>query len=509
MKLRVHNTLSGLKEEFFPLSSEVVRMYVCGPTVYDVPHIGNIRASIVYDIVYRVLLKLFPEVVYVRNITDVDDKIITSASAQGVRCDEIALRYERIFHEHLDLLNCLSPTVEPKATQSIGRMISMIQALIDRGNAYSVGGNVYFDVGSFAEYGVLSKRKKEQLVYGVRVEEDVNKKHPGDFVLWKSDDHVYWPSPWGKGRPGWHIECSAMTLATLGADFDIHGGGADLKFPHHENERAQSMCANPGSKFARYWIHNGFLTVKGEKMSKSLGNVVNVDTLVESGVTPNVIRFVLISTHYSKPLDWNDAMVGEAVNSLMKFKLALLDSGVLSKSGSCVSSSNRKVYSDGCNGEGGEADLRACTSEVVVAQTSGKTKNFSQKIKEIFDKFESFGDDCSIYTREFFECMADDFNTPGAIAVLHGLSDKVRLIGTSKVNNLAYLLYNLLIFLGIDLGVRQSSVSEDFIRSQLQRRADCKRQKNFVEADEIRSVLAQMGVLIRDHRCAPTDWVSL
>ncbi|ABD45822.1 cysteine--tRNA ligase [Neorickettsia sennetsu] len=507
MKLRVHNTLSGLKEEFFPLSSEVVRMYVCGPTVYDVPHIGNIRASVVYDIVYRVLLKLFPEVIYVRNITDVDDKIITAASVRGVKCDKVALHYEHIFHEHLGLLNCLSPTVEPKATQNIGKMISMIQALIDNGNAYSVGGNVYFDVGSFAEYGVLSKRKKEQLVYGVRVEKDVDKKHPGDFILWKSDDHVYWPSPWGNGRPGWHIECSAMTLATLGADFDIHGGGADLKFPHHENERAQSMCANPGSQFARYWVHNGFLTVNGEKMSKSLGNVVNVDTLVESGVTPNVIRFVLISTHYSKPLDWNDAMVGEAINSLIKFKLALLDSGVLPKSKSHIGSLNIGVCSD--NAEDEEVDPRSCASEVIVARNKRKAKNFSKKMNEIFNKFGGLGDDCSIYTREFFECMADDFNTPGAIAVLHKLSDGVRLVGAEKVNNLAHLLYNLLIFLGIDLGVRQSSVSEDFIRSQLQKRADCKRQKDFVEADRIRFALAKMGVLIRDHKHAPTDWVSL
>ncbi|KYH12437.1 cysteine--tRNA ligase [Neorickettsia sp. 179522] len=509
MKLRVHNTLSGSKEEFLPLSSKVVRMYVCGPTVYDIPHIGNIRASVVYDIVYRVLLKLFPEVVYVRNITDVDDKIITAASVQGVKCDEIALHYEHIFHEHLVLLNCLAPTIEPRATQSIDQMISMIQALIDSGNAYSAGKNVYFDVSSFAEYGALSKRKKEQLVYGVRIEEDANKKHPGDFILWKSDDHVYWPSPWGNGRPGWHIECSAMTLATLGADFDIHGGGADLKFPHHENERAQSMCANPGSKFARYWIHNGFLTVNGEKMSKSLGNVVNVDTLVESGVTPNVIRFVLISTHYSKPLDWNNALVEEAVNSLMKFKLTLLDNGVLSKSGSCISSLNREVYNDECNAENVEIDLRSCTSEVVVAQTERKANNFSEKIKEIFDRFESFGGDCSTYTREFFDCILDDFNTPGAIAVLHRLSDKIRLVGMRKVNNLAYLLYNLLIFLGIDLGVKQSRVSEDFIRSQLQRRAECKLRKNFVEADEIRSALAKIGVLIRDHKYAPTDWVSL
>ncbi|AHX11274.1 cysteine--tRNA ligase [Neorickettsia helminthoeca str. Oregon] len=452
MKIKVYDTLSGVKRDFIPINGDEVRMYVCGPTVYDVPHIGNIRAAVVYDIVYRVLRKAFTRVVYVRNITDIDDKIINASLTQGVEYSEIALRYEKIFREHLKLMNCLPPSFEPRATENIEQMISIIRSLVESGNAYRAGGSVYFDVSSFKDYGALSKKKIDELVYGVRIDGDENKRHPGDFVLWKHDDEVYWPSPWGNGRPGWHIECSAMILTTLGADFDIHGGGADLKFPHHENEIAQSVCANPGSKFARYWIHNGFLTVNGEKMSKSLGNIINVDTLIKNGVTPNTIRFILISTHYSKPMDWCPKIVQEAVNSLMKFKIVLIDNNALSK-----------------------------TTE----------------------------DDCDGYMEKFFISMSDDFNTPAAIALLYELRDKIHLGDHSKAQQYAVLLNTLLLFLGIDLQASQSVISEDFITSQIQERVAFRQQRNFVEADKIRDTLAQKGVLLRDLKDGTTDWIML
>jgi len=328
MTLFLYNTLSRKKEEFKPIDEKNIRMYVCGPTVYDRPHLGNARSVVVYDVLYRLLKHLYEKdggkVTYVRNVTDVDDKINAAAKANGEPISALTARIEQYFHDDMDALNVLRPSVEPHATQHIGQMIAMIEKLISNGNAYVSAGHVLFAVSSYAHYGELSGRKLDELIAGARVEVESYKKHPGDFVLWKpaeagDDASSVFQSPWGPGRPGWHIECSAMSCEYLSDHFDIHGGGADLMFPHHENEIAQSRCALPGSKFANVWVHNGFLTVGGEKMSKSLGNFTTVKDLLDKGVKGEVIRFALLSAKYSEPLDWNEKLVHDAKTTLDKW----------------------------------------------------------------------------------------------------------------------------------------------------------------------------------------------
>ncbi len=290
MTLLLHNSLSGQKEEFTPYDAKNVRMYVCGPTVYNRPHIGNARAVVVYDVLFRLLRKIYGEnhVTYVRNITDVDDKINAQAKENGEPIAQLTQRVTQWFHEDMAALGNLKPSKEPKATQHIKEIIELIEHIIKNGHAYEAEKHVLFDVNSVGQigdyyYGKLSGKKLEDLIAGARVEVEKYKRNAGDFVLWKpsKEDEPGWDSPWGRGRPGWHIECSAMSTKYLGNDFDIHGGGADLKFPHHENEIAQSCCGNSLSSFSNYWIHNGFLTVNGEKMSKSLGNFITVHDLLE------------------------------------------------------------------------------------------------------------------------------------------------------------------------------------------------------------------------------------
>jgi len=333
MGLRLYNTATRRKEKFRPLDPGDVRMYVCGPTVYDRAHIGNARPVVVFDVLYRLLRHLYgpDHVTYVRNFTDVDDKINARAREMQAGGDarpmvEIirALTDETIdwYHADMDSLGALRPTHEPRATDYIGQMVAMIGRLIERGHAYAAEGHVLFDVGSYPEYGRLARRNLDEMRAGARVEVAPYKRDPMDFVLWKpsADDEPGWDSPWGRGRPGWHIECSAMSLELLGESFDIHGGGIDLAFPHHENELAQSRCACPGGEFARVWMHNGFLQVEGEKMSKSLGNFFTVKDLLEKGVPGEVIRFVLLSTHYRQPLDWTERKVAEAEAVLRKWR---------------------------------------------------------------------------------------------------------------------------------------------------------------------------------------------
>ena len=328
VQLTLHNSLSRSREPFTPLDASHLRMYVCGPTVYARPHIGNARSVVVYDVFYRLLKQLYPTVTYARNITDVDDKINAAAVERGIPIHEITAEVTQQFHDDMDALHCLRPDMEPRATGHIADIITMIKKLIDNGHAYAEQGHVLFDVTNYDAYGHLSRRSTEDMIAGARVEVAPYKRNPGDFVLWKpplaSDDaSSVFDSPWGKGRPGWHIECSAMATRHLGETFDIHGGGADLMFPHHENEIAQSCCANPGSAFARYWVHNGFLTVDGEKMSKSLGNFITVKDLLDQGVDGEVIRFALLSTHYRKPLDWTDKLLSDAKKQLDGFYRAM------------------------------------------------------------------------------------------------------------------------------------------------------------------------------------------
>ncbi len=310
MKLAIHNTLTRRKETFHPADPERVTMYVCGPTVYNHAHIGNARPAVVFDVLARLLRRLYPHVVYARNITDIEDKIIAAADAAGVPISAITDKYARIYHEDMGALGVLPPDIEPRATDSIASMIGIIQRLIEAGHAYAVEGHVLFDVPSFPDYGRLSGRSRDDMIAGARVEVAPYKKDPADFVLWKpsTPEQPGWPSPWGRGRPGWHIECSAMIEQHLGETIDIHGGGHDLVFPHHENEIAQSSCAHHdheghGVPLARYWMHNGFVNVEKEKMSKSIGNVLLVHDLVREA-PGEAIRLALLNGHYRQPLDW-------------------------------------------------------------------------------------------------------------------------------------------------------------------------------------------------------------
>lgn len=315
--IRLHNTKTRVKEVFTPIDAGNVRLYVCGPTVYDRAHIGNARPVVVFDTLFRLLRHVYGEshVTYVRNFTDLDDKINATALARqkagaaGTLEALIAERTEETiswYHADMDALGALRPTQEPRATAYVAQMIAMIEVLIEKGHAYAKEGHVLFRVRSYAEYGRLSGRSVDDMIAGARVEVAPFKEDPMDFVLWKPSDASLpgWESPWGRGRPGWHIECSAMSLALLGASFDIHGGGIDLQFPHHENELAQSCCAHPEGEFARVWMHNEMLQVEGKKMSKSLGNFFTVRDLLDQGYPGEVIRFVFLGTHYGKPMDW-------------------------------------------------------------------------------------------------------------------------------------------------------------------------------------------------------------
>ncbi|MBI1274480.1 cysteine--tRNA ligase [bacterium] len=324
MTLHLYNSLTRKNEAFAPIDPKQVRLYACGPTVYDRAHIGNARAVVVYDVLFRLLRQIYGDnhVTYVRNITDVDDKINAAATQNGETIQALTTRVTGWFHADMEAIGALPPTHEPRATQYIPQMQDMIQKLIDQGAAYAVTegpdtGHVLFAVEKCDHYGELSGRKLDELVAGARVAVESYKRHPGDFVLWKpaaqtDDPSSIFDSPWGKGRPGWHIECSAMSHTLLGENFDLHGGGADLKFPHHENEIAQSTCAYPGSHFATTWVHNGFVTVAGEKMSKSLGNFTTVRQLLDQGIKGEVIRLVFLGTHYRKPLDWNEKSIADA-----------------------------------------------------------------------------------------------------------------------------------------------------------------------------------------------------
>ena len=322
--LSLHNSLSRRKERFEPLDHQHVRMYVCGPTVYDLAHIGNARTMVVFDVLSRVLRVLYPRVTYVRNITDVDDKINARAKESGEPIASITARTTADFHADMANLGVLPPDEEPRATQHIGQMIEIIQRLIDAGHAYAAEGHVLFSVPSFKAYGHLSGHAPDELLAGARIDVAPYKRDAGDFVLWKpsSPDIPGWDSPWGRGRPGWHIECSAMSWRYLGETFDIHGGGTDLIFPHHENELAQSVCAFPGSHFARYWVHSGMLQINDEKMSKSLGNFFTIREVLAKAPA-EAIRLALIRTHYHSVADFSEAALAEARRELDRFYRAL------------------------------------------------------------------------------------------------------------------------------------------------------------------------------------------
>ena len=324
IKIKLHNTLTRKKQTFVPLDENNVRLYLCGPTVYDRAHLGNARNVIMFDVLYRLLIEIYgiDSITYVRNFTDIDDKINNKSLESGRPIDAITSETIKWYLEDMAALGNLEPNLMPRATDYIPQMISYIELLIKRGFAYPAEGHVLFSVSNYKNYGRLSGRSVEDMIAGARVEVASYKRNPMDFVLWKPSekDLPGWDSPWGRGRPGWHIECSAMAHDLLGATFDIHGGGNDLQFPHHENEIAQSCCAYPESEFARYWLHNEMLQVDGKKMSKSLGNFFTVRDLLDQGYPGEVIRFVFLSTHYSKPMDWTYSKAVEAKNILKKWR---------------------------------------------------------------------------------------------------------------------------------------------------------------------------------------------
>ncbi|MEZ5731073.1 MAG: cysteine--tRNA ligase [Paracoccaceae bacterium] len=368
-EIRLTNTKTRKKEVFAPIDPKNVRMYVCGPTVYDRAHIGNARPVIVFDVLFRLLRHVYGEdhVTYVRNFTDVDDKINAEAQRRKDAGDPQTLEdliRERTdetiswYHADMDELGALHPTLEPRATEYIGQMIGMIEGLIASGHAYEKEGHVLFRVRSYEAYGKLSGRSVDDMIAGARVEVAPFKEDPMDFVLWKpsTDDLPGWDSPWGRGRPGWHIECSAMSHELLGESFDIHGGGIDLQFPHHENEIAQSMCAHPHGGFAKVWMHNEMLQVEGKKMSKSLGNFFTVRDLLDKGIPGEVIRFVFLSTHYSKPMDWTEEKARQAARTLRKWRELTEGLPMTGK----LPSHFLQVLADDLNTAGALAELHAC-----------------------------------------------------------------------------------------------------------------------------------------------------
>lgn len=449
--MKLQNTLTKKKETFTPLDDKNVRIYVCGPTVYDRAHIGNARAVVVFDVLNRLLQHHYGKnhVTYVRNITDVDDKINKKADELGVSIREVTDKTTAQFHEDMTALGCDTPTIEPRATEHIAEMQAMISQLLDNGHAYEANGHVLFDVASDTDYGHLSRRSRDEMIAGARVEVAPYKKNPADFVLWKPSDknknEPGWESPWSYGRPGWHIECSAMSTKYLSETFDIHGGGADLQFPHHENEIAQSNCANKNGKFARYWVHNGFLTVNGEKMSKSLGNFITVHDLLEQGVNGEVIRLALLSTHYRKPLDWTEKGMMDAQKSM-------------------------KRYAEIVNESSLEADQMT-----------------------------------SAAPQEFVQALEDDLNTPKAIALLHGYAankEAEKLYAAGKLLGLFY--SDLTLFNDVPSKLKAENAAE--IEALIEKRLQAKKAKNWAEADRIRDELTAMGITLKDNSDGTTSW---
>jgi len=435
------NNLKNKKEKFIPIHKEKIGMYVCGPTVYDNPHIGNARPLVIFDILFKVLKSKYGKksVNYVRNITDVDDKIIKSSKEKNISISELTNNIIKDFNDDCNYLNLDKPSQEPKATDHIDLMIEMISSLIKKGFAYEKKKHVYFEVNKFEDYGKLSNKKLEDLIAGSRVEVSENKKNAEDFVLWKpsSTDEPLWESPWGKGRPGWHLECSAMSKKYLGDIFDIHGGGIDLLFPHHENEIAQSRCANNTKSFANYWIHNAFITMSNEKMAKSTGNILKIKDFKEN-TDGQVLKLALLSAHYKQPLDWNEKLLNDCQNTIEKWY---------------------EVY-----------------------------LSIDQKV---------------ILNEDILSPLYDDLNTPGYIANLHQLYEKA-LKGNDNDKSLFVSACNFIGILNktkdewISIKKKKLLISEEDILIKIELRNKARENKDYMKADKIRTELLDKGVLIED-----------
>ncbi len=478
MSLRVYNTMSGKKEDFQPLIPGKVGMYVCGVTVYDYCHIGHARANIVFDIIFRYLQFSGYETTYVRNYTDVDDKIINRANERGISSHELAEEFIRAFDEDMESLGLLKPTHEPRATEYIQQIIEINQKLIDKGIAYESAGDVYYSVDKFPDYLKLSKRNMEEMQAGARITPGEQKRNPMDFALWKAakPGEPKWESPWGEGRPGWHIECSAMSSSLLGDSFDIHGGGRDLIFPHHENEIAQSEGAS-GKTFVKYWLHNGFVNVDQEKMSKSLGNFFTIRDILKT-YDAEVIRFFILSAHYRSPIDFSDQNLAEAQSGLKRFYEAF---------------------------EAAETATEGLDRADVISKEGAKVEE------------------------KFREAMDDDFNTALAIAHLFdGVRTMNRLIATKKFKKKSDLiaqvddLHTTILRLGEVIGLYRSQptewlekvkltglakldITEEEINRLIEQRLQAREEKDFSRGDEIRAELEAKGILLLDSR-EGTNW---
>jgi cysteinyl-tRNA synthetase len=479
--MKIYNTLSGRKEEFVPLTPGKVRMYICGVTVYDFCHIGHARSAIVFDIMRKYFKYKGFDVAFIKNFTDIDDKIINRAKQEGLSWDTIAGKYTCEYYRDMDALGVARADIEPKATEYIAEMIDIVQGLVKKSYAYEVDGSVYFEVDRVPEYGRLSKRDKEEMLAGARVEVNERKKNPMDFALWKrsKEGEPSWDSPWGPGRPGWHIECSAMSIKHLGESFDIHGGGADLIFPHHENEIVQSESFT-GKPFARYWIHNGFITVDKEKMSKSLGNFFTIREILNK-FDAEIVRLFLLSTHYRSPIEFSDEQLREMEISLDRYYSTVLRINDFVKKG----------------------DSRGISLDV--------GKNFEERVNSFKERFE--------------EAMDDDFNTALAIGhIFEFIRDVNKLLDSKpsgqKTRELSQRAKDVLSEVGGVLNIfgrtpeewyralmitKKIGLSEKEISEKIQERQDARQKKEWDMADRIRKELDEKGIILEDKE-GGTDW---
>lgn len=486
--LKIFNTITGRKDEFVPLIPGQVRMYVCGVTVYDDSHLGHGRSAVVFDVIRRYLAYRQFQVTFAKNFTDIDDKIINRAQQQGVPWAALTARYIEAYYRDMERLSVAPPTIEPKATDHIDDIIKLIQALLDKDVAYRIGSDVYFQVDRFPRYGQLSKRKLEDMQAGARIDVDERKRYPMDFALWKSakPGEPAWESPWGPGRPGWHIECSAMSMRHLGETFDIHGGGQDLIFPHHENEIAQSEAAT-GKGFARFWVHNGFVTVDQEKMSKSLGNFFTINEIFEKFPAPDrvigeVLRFFLLSTHYRSPLDFSDAALRQARAGLNNFydlfnrlgeaqaKVGAADNEIHTHVSELAAAFERAMDDD-FNTPAALAALQIFRGEVNRLFTAGLSALAAQEILAVFRKY---GGVLGLFEVQFKEWEFKE--TKDRTVRLNGLEAKAH-IGNVSV-----------------------------LEQRIAERNEARAKKDFAKADAIREELESQGIILEDRADGTTRW---